>query len=157
LILLGDSLAEYWDTRAFSPFNVVNLGVAGDKTQNEIWHLNTDEWSKFKPRGVLIMLGTNNLPDDKPCAIVAGLKKVIERVKSIWPLAHVFPLEIPPRGEDFLKHNKSRVQINEQMRRVPRIKSVNADDELTVGGRTKASGPCPNILITCTSLRLDTR
>src|SRR5580693_6347529 len=52
LILLGDSLAEYWDGKIFQPLKVVNLGVAGDTTQNVLWRLDTDEWSKLRPRVV---------------------------------------------------------------------------------------------------------
>ena len=91
------------------------------------------------------MLGTNNLPFDKPCAVVAGLKKVIKRVKSIWPPAQVVLLEITPRGKDFLEYNSSRVEINAEMHSVPGLKTVNVDDEITCGWQQEsASGPCPN-------------
>jgi lysophospholipase L1-like esterase len=145
LILLGDSLAECWDNRMFLPINVVNLGVGGDKIQNVLWRLDAEEWSKLRPRAVLIMLGTNNLPENDACAIVAGLKKVVERVTSIWPLAHVVLLEITPRGRRFLDYNSSRVEINAAMHNVPGIKTVNVDDEITCGWEQQgASGPCPN-------------
>jgi lysophospholipase L1-like esterase len=92
---------------------------------------------------VFIMLGTNNLPDSKPCAVIAGLKKVIEHVKSAWPVAQVVLLEIPPRGKGFLEYNHSRVEINDAMQKV--IKTVNVDDEITCGWEEQGtSGPCPN-------------
>jgi hypothetical protein len=46
------------------------------------------------------MLGTNNLSvGDSPCAIIAGLIRVIERVEAIWPSTQIGFLEISPRGQ----------------------------------------------------------
>jgi platelet-activating factor acetylhydrolase IB subunit beta/gamma len=147
LILLGDSLAELWDTKMLQPISVVNLGVGGDRTQNVLWRLESPRWSKLRPRAVFIMLGTNNLPNDNPCAVIASLKRVIERVKSIWPLARVILLEITPRGKGFLEYNSARVEINAAMRNVLGIETVNVDDEITCGWKEEdVSGACPNYL-----------
>ena len=147
LILLGDSLAQNWDTKMFQPLSVVNLGIAGDKTENVLWRLESPRWSKLRPRAVFIMLGTNNLPNDNPCAVIASLKRVIERVKSIWPLARVILLEITPRGKGFLEYNSARVEINAAMRNVLGIETVNVDDEITCGWKEEdVSGACPNYL-----------
>jgi len=86
---------------------------------------------------VFIMLGTNNLPVDLPCAIIAGLKKVIE---PIWPMAQIAFLNIPPRGEGFVEYNNNRVEINEAINKVPGIKTINVDEEITCGWKN----PCPN-------------
>lgn len=145
LILVGDSLAEFWDTDTLLPLRVVNLGVAGDGTQHVLWRLASPEWSKLRPRNVLIMLGTNNMAwGDKPCAIIAGLVKVIERVASIWPSAQIGFLEITPRGQGFLDYNDIRMQINAAIRRVPGIKKINVDDEITCGWQKGGSETCPN-------------
>jgi lysophospholipase L1-like esterase len=147
LVLLGDSLAEYWDRKMFPPISVVNLGVAGDKTQDVLWRLESPEWSKLRPHTVFIMLGTNNLPDDQPCAIIAGLDHVIARVKSTWPIAQIVLLDIPPRGRRFLEYNASRTEINAAMDKVPGIKTVNLDEEITCGWKDEVgSGECPNYL-----------
>ena len=38
LILLGDSLAQDWDSSLFTPtIKTINLGLGGDKTQNVFW------------------------------------------------------------------------------------------------------------------------
>jgi platelet-activating factor acetylhydrolase IB subunit beta/gamma len=147
LILLGDSLAALWDTKMFQPISVVNLGVGGDRTQNVLWRLESPEWSKLRPRAVFIMLGTNNLPYNNPCAIIAGLKRVIERVKSIWPSARVILLEITPRGKGFLEYNSARVEINAAMHNLSGIETVNVDDEITCKQKEEgASGACQNYL-----------
>ncbi len=76
LLLIGDSLAEGWDNSSLPALKLVNLGVGGDKVQNVLWRLDSADWSTMRPSTVLIMLGTNNLADDPPCAVVAGLKKL---------------------------------------------------------------------------------
>jgi lysophospholipase L1-like esterase len=143
LILLGDSLAEGWDNGMFRRMSVVNLGVGGDKTQNVLWRLASPEWSKLKPTNVVIILGTNNLgAHDSPCAVIAGLKKVIERVKLIWPSTKIVFLEITPRGAAFLEYDSDRVEINAAIRDLAGIKRINVDDEITCGWET--AGQCPN-------------
>jgi lysophospholipase L1-like esterase len=141
VVLLGDSLAEYWDIKMFNPIKVINLGVAGDRTQDVLWRLNTSAWSRIRTRAVFIMLGTNNLPDDEPCAIIAGLKKVIERVKSLWSAAQVVVLEIPPRGKGFKKYDGNRVEVNAAMHITEGIITINVDDEITCGLEKEG---CPN-------------
>jgi lysophospholipase L1-like esterase len=108
-----------------------------------LWRLASPEWSKLKPTNVVIILGTNNLgAHDKPCAVIAGLKKVIERVKLIWPSTQVVFLEITPRGAAFLEYNGDRVEINAAIRDLAGIKTINVDDEITCGWQT--AGQCPN-------------
>jgi lysophospholipase L1-like esterase len=140
LVLIGDSLAERWDTKMWLPINVVNLGVGGDRIQDALWRLGSREWSKLKPRKVLIILGTNNLNFDKVCAINFGLGKVFKRVAAIWPSTQIGFLEIPPRGPQFLQFNDSRTRINEAMRHVPGVKAINVDDVITCGWQE----PCAN-------------
>jgi lysophospholipase L1-like esterase len=133
LVLIGDSLAQAWDTKMWSPMRVVNLGVAGDRTQDVLWRLGSREWQKLRPHKVLIILGTNNLNSDKVCAINFGLVQVFKRVAAIWPSTQIGFLEIPPRGPQFLDYNDSRTQINATVRHVPGVKAINVDDAITCG------------------------
>jgi len=142
LVLIGDSSAQRWDTKMWSPMHVVNLGVGGDRTQDVLWRLASTEWSKLRPRKVLIILGTNNLTSDKVCAIIFGLVQVFKRVAAIWPSTQIGFLEIPPRGPRFLEYNDSRMQINAAVRHVPGIKTINVDDAITCGWQE----PCTNYL-----------
>lgn len=145
LILLGDFLAGGWDKKMFQPMSVVNLGIGGDRTQNVLWRLASPEWSKLKPTNVVIILGTNNLgAHDRSCAVIAGLKKVIERGKLIWPSTKIVFLEITPRGAAFLEYNSDRVEINAAIRDLAGIKTINVDDQITCGRQT--AGQCPNYI-----------
>ena len=143
LVLIGDSLAQRWDTKMWYPMRVVNLGVGGDRTQEVLWRLASREWSKLRPRKVLIILGSNNLTsDNKVCAINFGLVQVFRRVAAIWPSTQTGFLEIPPRGPRFLDYNDSRMQINVAARHVPGVKAINVDDAITCGWQE----PCTNYL-----------
>ena len=147
LILIGDSLAEFFEKSELEPMTSFNLGVGGDQTQNVLYRLSSSEWAKIKPRYVVIILGTNNLTTgDEPCAIVAGIKKLIERVNALWPTARIVVLEIPPRGDGFLEFNKSRTQVNTMMRNIPNIATINVDDEITCGWQPTGWKACKNYL-----------
>jgi lysophospholipase L1-like esterase len=141
LVLVGDSIAQAWDTKMFLPRQVVNLGVGADKTQHVLWRLKFKKWSILRPKNVLVLLGTNNLSAlDKPCAIYAGLAKVLKKVGSIWPSAKIGFLEILPRGPQFLEFNALRVEVNNDVRRISGVKTINVDDEITCGWKEG----CPN-------------
>jgi lysophospholipase L1-like esterase len=139
-VLLGDSLAELWNTKMWEPHNVLNLGVGGDDTQHVLWRLSFPKLATLKPVNLLIILGTNNLGGAKACAISFGLKRVIERVAKLWPSARITYLEITPRGNGFTDKNDVRVSVNASVRQFSGIKTVNVDEAITCGWRQ----PCEN-------------
>jgi platelet-activating factor acetylhydrolase IB subunit beta/gamma len=140
IVLLGDSLAELWNTSMLEPYQVLNLGVGGDTTAHVLWRLSAPELENLKPSDVLIILGTNNLGNAKACAVVTGLKRVFERVATLWPLAKITFLEIPPRGDGFMEMNDDRMQVNNSVRHFSGVKTVNVDDAITCGWKQ----PCAN-------------
>jgi lysophospholipase L1-like esterase len=139
-VVVGDSLAEMFDAKYWAPKKILNLGIGGDKTQQALWRLNAFDWSKVSTKTVLLILGTNNLAGQKPCAIIGGLGRVVHKLTTIWPAARISYLEIPPRGADFHQYEAQRLQINEAMRDVPGVASFNLDDALTCGWTL----PCKN-------------
>ena len=140
LVLLGDSLAELWNSEMWQPKHVLNLGVGGDDTQRVLWRLSSRKIAKLRPRHVLIILGSNNLAFGKACAITAGLKRVIARTASLWPLTRITFLEIPPNGEHFTYRNDDRMQVNASIRKFRGIKTVNIDNTITCHWKQ----PCRN-------------
>jgi len=141
LVLLGDSLAQRWPVLSLSPLNVANLGVGGDQTQHVLWRLSSPELAKLKPSKILIVIGTNNLTVDiSPCAIIAGIGKIIERASEVWPSAEMAFLEIAPRGDSFMFKNDQRMEVNKAIRQIARAKSVNVDDAITCEWHS----PCVN-------------
>jgi lysophospholipase L1-like esterase len=140
LILLGDSLAEFWTVDDFSPLTAINLGDGGDTTQNVLWRLRLPDWSRLVARNVLVVVGTNNLAeDDAPCAITAGIARVITRAKELWPGAKILVLEIPPRGTNLEEFDDARHQVNEALRAIPGVISISVDQELICAERSRQS------------------
>jgi lysophospholipase L1-like esterase len=139
LVLVGDSLAQAFDASTLRPLSVINLGVGGDKTQNALYRLSLPHWSKIKPRNVVIILGTNNLSSsDRPCAIIAGLEKVIARIAVLWPSTKIIFLDIPPRGDRLLAFNSNRMEVNTAIGKLHGVTAINVDDEITCGWQVDA-------------------
>jgi len=139
-VVVGDSLAEMFEAKYWAPKKILNLGIGGDKTQQALWRLNAFDWSNVSTKTILLILGTNNLAGQKPCAIIAGLHQVVDKLTTIWPSARISYLDIPPRGADFHEYEAPRLQINEAMHNVPGLASFNLDDALTCGWTL----PCKN-------------
>lgn len=139
-VVVGDSIAEQFDAKYWAPKKILNLGIGGDKTQQALWRLDAFDWSKVSTKTILLILGTNNLGGQKPCAIVSGLEHVVQKLTTIWPTARISYLDIPPRGADLHQYEAQRKQINEVMRNVSGLASFNLDDALTCGWTL----PCKN-------------
>lgn len=103
VIVVGDSIAAWWPKglldAAFPSSSILNIGVAGAKTQTVLWQLANPAYRKFKPKLVVIILGTNNLTE-APCAVAAGLLRVVEAINDLWEKPDIRLVQILPRGAD---------------------------------------------------------
>lgn len=166
-VFVGDSLIEGWKDESIAKVlkqgTFQNLGVSRDRTQNIIWRLSDIDLSRFSPKRVFIMAGTNNLADEKPdaCAIVAGLKRIVEVVQSAWPRAQVYMFAIPPRGADFHFREDQRREINAALAtwKHRRFHFLELDEVgLTCGLVNKAKNPDRNACtpaLTCGNFKPD--
>jgi lysophospholipase L1-like esterase len=145
-VVVGDSLAEMFDAKYWAPKKILNLGIGGDKTQQALWRLNAFDWSNVSTKTILLILGTNNLGSQKPCAIIGGLNHVVQKLTTLWPTARISYLDIPPRGADFHQYEAQRQQINEAMGNVPGLASFNLDDALTCGWTLPCKNYQPDLL-----------
>lgn len=102
VVLLGDSITQLWPAdvlvHTFPGRTVLNLGVGRDRVQNMLWRLETDDLSRVDPGEVYVLAGTNNLSVDKPCAIVAGINKILTSTRRLWPMARIDVIGLLPRG-----------------------------------------------------------
>jgi lysophospholipase L1-like esterase len=110
---VGDSITarwkgESWD-KHWGSYRAVNMGIGGDRTQNVLWRLQNGQLDGYKARLFVLMIGTNNT-DKKtdPADIAAGIKAIIELIKTKQPQAKILLLGIFPRGE---KPNPGREKI----------------------------------------------
>lgn len=107
LVFLGDSITHDWDNKGKSVWdkyykkrNALNLGFAGDKTENVLWRLNNGAVDGIHPKLVVLMIGTNNTGgrQDKPEDTALGIKTILNILSAKLPEAKVLMLAIFPRG-----------------------------------------------------------
>ncbi len=113
LVLLGDSLIVNWAPKrraAWAAYKVLNLGCAGDRTENLLWRLAHGEVDGLAPRLVILLIGSNNTGHrrDPPDRIAAGIRAVLDDLHARLPGARVVLLGLVPRGltpDDFARVN----------------------------------------------------
>lgn len=116
LVFLGDSITHSWESTGkktwqqyYGKRKSLNLGFSGDRTEHVLWRLDHGELDGYKPKVIVLMIGTNNTGhrQDPPKAIAAGVKKILERIKAKSPQTKVLLLGIFPRAAQ--KDNAQRV------------------------------------------------
>jgi len=79
LVFLGDSITQGWGDKFRSHFEgvkVANRGISGDTTRGVLIRLKEDVLS-LKPKGVVILIGTNDLEEKATPEVIAGNLKLI--------------------------------------------------------------------------------
>ena len=103
LVFIGDSITAGWDPGLFSQFygarSPVLLGVIGDGTQGVLDRL-PHEWGTMKPRGVVLLIGTNNTQwtNSQPDNLALGIAEIVRFIHSRSPATKVLIVGILPRG-----------------------------------------------------------
>jgi len=82
-------------------FRLLNLGCAGDCTQQVLWRLDQGEMDGYRTRGVALMIGTNN--GESAEEVAEGIKAVVRKILEKQPEAKVvlmpiFPADPNPSG-----------------------------------------------------------
>lgn len=122
LVFIGDSITQGWEgagarvwKERFSPWNAVNLGIGGDRTQHVLWRLENGNLEGINPKAAVVMIGTNNSNgiDNTPGQIVDGVTAIVRRLRNDVPETKVLLLGIFPRGENFNEQRGKLLQINQ--------------------------------------------
>lgn len=107
IVFLGDSITDGWRGAGkeewkehLSEFNPLNLGIGGDRTQHVLWRIQNGELTGYKPKGFVIMIGTNNMGQDSEENIAAGVKAIIDEIGKQHKDAKILLLAIFPRNAD---------------------------------------------------------
>lgn len=143
LALVGDSLVELWQPwvkDSFPTRRPMNLGVAGDTTQNALYRLDNLNLPDFHPADVVILIGTNNLgPKTNPCSVATGVTAVVKKIRSLWPSAHIYSLSIPPRGKQYASYEGIRVSANKliasALAELPDVTFIQMNDDMLRCGK----------------------
>ncbi len=115
IVFVGDSITQGWRTLEadFTDLLVrlANRGISGDTTPNLVYRLQDDVLS-LHPRGVVVLIGTNDLgADTTPEQVARNCQEVHRRIRAAYPrIPMAWCLVMPRGGENFL----------------PRIRDLNA-------------------------------
>lgn len=104
LLFMGDSITQGWGDNApwkknFAPLKAANFGIGGDTTRTVLWRLDHGEVDGIKPKGIVLLIGTNNfgLHNDKPKDTLRGVKAVIEKLREKLPESKILLMGLLPR------------------------------------------------------------
>lgn len=107
-LFVGDSITENWleagerEWRRHFMHTSINVGVAGDRTQNILWrlqngHLPAENCPSLQ--WAVVLAGTNNLSDgDGPADIARGVGGIVNHILVHCPNARVLLMGVLPRA-----------------------------------------------------------
>ena len=109
LVMIGDSMTHNWEAQGnyeatFAGRNMLNLGFAGDRTQNVLWRIENGALDGVSPKLVTIMVGTNHAhasrkdyAPDTPEDIFSGIEAVVKEVRTRLPKSKILLFSVFPR------------------------------------------------------------
>jgi hypothetical protein len=135
VLLVGDSLAEFWPDALWSPRSVFNFGVRADKTQHTLWRLEQLPAGSLDCADAVVMLGTNNLgAGDTAAGIAAGVATAVAAVVRVAPRARVHVIATPPCGPDRDFRADVRRKANRMLAGLEGFETVDPDAALQTPG-----------------------
>jgi lysophospholipase L1-like esterase len=146
VLFLGDSITDGWRNggkavwdREYAPLHAANFGIGGDRTQHVLWRLRNGESEGYKPKLVVLMIGTNNTGmerDGKPRnttpEIVEGVTAIVHELRGKFPAAKILLLAVFPRGE---KDSAQRAQVGEINKAIAKLHDGNHVHYLDIGAK----------------------
>ncbi|HEX9058782.1 MAG TPA: GDSL-type esterase/lipase family protein [Clostridia bacterium] len=123
LLFLGDSIIRRWAevphlwNSYFSEFNPANFGVGSDTIQNLKWRLLNGELEGISPKVVVLLIGTNNLPQYSENEIMEGITGLVNIVKQKLPCSKIILMGMFPRDADDQCSNYASIiaEINKKL------------------------------------------
>jgi lysophospholipase L1-like esterase len=107
LLLHGDSITDFWAQneankamfdKYFGAIRTANFAISGDTTQGVLWGLKNGEGQGFRPKAIMLMIGTNNSGGNTAPEIAEGVGAVVLEMRQDFPNAKILLLAIFPRG-----------------------------------------------------------
>ncbi|TYQ15679.1 UNVERIFIED_CONTAM: beta-glucosidase [Acetivibrio alkalicellulosi] len=132
LLFVGDSITRRWLESPqmwnyfFARHNPENFGVGSDTIQNLKWRLLNGEIDDLNPKIVVLLIGTNNLPEYTDDEICEGISGIVEILKNSIPDTKIILMGLLPRAADDKCDNyiKTIQQINKKLLRLSKDKNL---------------------------------
>jgi lysophospholipase L1-like esterase len=153
VLFMGDSITDFWRNtegnfagkpvldKYFGHWKVANFGIAGDTTQGVLYRLKNGEGTGFKPKAIMLMIGTNNTARNTAAEIAEGIGAVVLELQRDFPDAKILLLGVFPRGR---ATDPVRGTIAEINRTIAKLNDGNRVRYLDIGaGFLDADGNIP--------------
>jgi lysophospholipase L1-like esterase len=127
IVFVGDSITQSWEAagadvwkKFYGTRKAVNLGISGDRTEHVLWRLDNGNLRGIAPKVAVVMIGTNNIGHGthETSEVLAGVRRVVERIHEVSPSTRVLLLDIFPRGTEFNTGRGRIMQINQSLSRM---------------------------------------
>jgi lysophospholipase L1-like esterase len=135
LLFMGDSITDWWRSpgrgrgtndviplggkavfeKYFGSMKVANFGIAGDTTQGVLWRLRNGEGKGYQPKGIMLMIGTNNTSRNSAPEIAMGIANVVFELRKDFPDAKILLLAVFPRSGPASKVRSQIEEINKMI------------------------------------------
>ena len=122
VLFFGDSITEDFDKEVWranlAPRGVFNAGVSGDNTEHLLWRLQHGNLAGPPPRGVILLIGTNDLGHGRSPALAAeGVRADLLYLRRHLPHAPILLLGLWPRAASpDAKLRRATVAVNRLIR-----------------------------------------
>ncbi|MEG1617236.1 MAG: SGNH/GDSL hydrolase family protein [Bacteroidales bacterium] len=141
VVVIGNSILHYWNgqpaapvvsdsvgwEKAFGTKRVLNLGCGWDRIENALWRVQHGALSGYRPKQILVKIGTNNLSVNSDEEIVNGILNLADQITLLQPEAELTVIGLLPR-----RNFETRIAgLNQKLRERCRAQKINYVD---VGG-----------------------
>ena len=108
LVFFGDSITHNWENAGQETlaelrktYSVLDIGYSGDRTEHLVWRGENGELDGYRAKCIMLMIGTNNTwhRNDRPEAIAAGIRRILDVIARKQPRAKTLLLPIFPFGD----------------------------------------------------------
>jgi len=155
ILLLGDSITHRWPEdlwdKAFPPHKAGRFGIEGEQVQNLSWRLQNGELEGLKPKAVVFLIGTNNVPREYRAADIADtVSAMVEFVQAKSPSTKVLVLGVLPRNEKPTNIMRDRITLlNEKLAKLDNgdsVRFLDLTDDVTTADGTITREAMPDFL-----------
>ncbi len=127
VLFMGDSITDFWSRSStnmggkvvfdkyYGDMKVANFGISGDTTQGVLYRLRDGEGQGFKPRAIMLMIGTNNTSRNSPPEIAEGIGAVVLEMRKDFPDAKILLLGVFPRSTPDSPLRPAIAEINQRI------------------------------------------
>jgi N-acetylglucosamine-6-sulfatase len=111
LVFLGDSITRRWEEAGsevwrayYGARRVANFGIDGDRTQNVLWRLENGNLDDMHPRGIVLLIGTNNTgapfsPENTADEIAEGVLRIVAELRRRSPESQILLMGVFPKAQ----------------------------------------------------------